>query len=92
MVAARADLTGKLELAWAADQVTGYGAVRCTQNFAIGAGAKPAVRPTMMLCWRASGTFTAYALIVDITTRPLATDGVRAVQSVWDGNLTAPPR
>lgn len=85
LVAARTDLTGKLDLAWAADTGTLLGNVHCTNNLVLAEGTAPRERPTVMLCWRTSRSASAYSLIVDPTaTKPVAAaDGAAAVEVAW---------
>jgi hypothetical protein len=85
LVAARTNLTGALDLAWAADEGTLVGDVHCTNNVVLGRGAQPRVRPTMMLCWKVSTSASVYSLIIDPTaTQPVAAaDGAASVKAVW---------
>ncbi len=85
VVGARADLTGKLELAWAADAGTKVGAVNCTNNTRLTLDQPAKVRPTVMLCWRTSGSLSVYALVIDpkAKTPVPTTDAAQAVESVW---------
>lgn len=83
VVAARTDLTGKLQLAWAADQGKQVGNYRCTDNFVIGTGAKPEVRPTMLICWRTTAAYSAYALSVNFDAKPDQAQAVAALSAVW---------
>jgi len=83
VVFAPTDLTGKLQLTWAADQGTTVGDYRCTQNFALTPGAKPTVRPTMIICWRTTAEFSAYALLVDFDHTPLASQAIAALKPIW---------
>ncbi len=83
VVAARTDLTNKLELAWPADKGTKVGSARCTQNFVLTEGGTPRVRPTMLMCWRTSATFSAYSIVIDFDTKPSEKDAVTAIDDVW---------
>jgi hypothetical protein len=87
VVAARADLTGKLELAWAADKGQKVGDVSCTNNTMITGTATARRRPTLMLCWRTSATLSVYALVVDpkATTSPSTGAAASVVDQVWAG-------
>lgn len=88
IVATRTDLTGKLELAWRADAGHLVGKVSCTNNVTISERTK--VRPTVMLCWRTTATFSAYSLIIDPKSKGVAdTDGAKAVEAVWRAALKA---
>lgn len=83
VVAARADLTGKLELAWAADKGTKQGDARCTNNLKLTEASAPKVRPTMLLCWRTSETFSAYSIVIDFDHAPKAQEAVKAIDDIW---------
>jgi hypothetical protein len=85
VVAARADLTGALELAWAADAGHKVGAVNCTNTTRLTPGQPPRVRPTLMLCWRTSASLSVYALVIDPkATSPVpTTDAAATVDAVW---------
>ncbi len=85
VVAARADLTGALELAWAGDAGTKVGAVSCTNRTRFTPDQPARVRPTVMLCWRTSGSLSVYVLVIDpkaTTPVPMA-DAAATVDSVW---------
>jgi hypothetical protein len=85
VVGARTDLTGKLELAWAADAGTKVGPVSCTNNTKLTPDQPAKIRPTVMLCWRTSGSLSVYALVIDpkATTPVPTTTAAQAVDSVW---------
>ena len=83
VVVGRTDLTGKLELRWAADAGHPVGTARCTQNFKLTDGAPARIRPTMLLCWRTSPTLSAYSLLIDFDHRPQESDGVTALEAAW---------
>jgi hypothetical protein len=83
VVAARTDLTGKLELAWAADKGTKHGDARCTQSFEFAEGGRVGVRPTMVMCWRTSATFSAYSIIIDLDKAPKPAEAVSAIDDIW---------
>ncbi|MBI4942702.1 MAG: hypothetical protein HY830_18330 [Actinobacteria bacterium] len=83
VVAARADLTGKLELKWPADKGEKVGDARCTQNFKLTETGTAKVRPTMLMCWRTSDTFSAYSIVIDFDHKPKAEDAVQAIDDIW---------
>jgi len=83
VVAARSDLSGKLELAWAADEGKKHGDARCTQNFEFADGGRVGVRPTMLLCWRTSETFSAYSIVIDFDEAPKPAEAVQAIDDIW---------
>jgi hypothetical protein len=83
VVSAPADLTGKLELAWAADGGTAVGDAHCTQTFRFNPALPAGRRPTMMLCWRTSAGRSVYALLVDIAQPPSAQASVAVLDRVW---------
>ena len=92
VVAGRADLTGKLEFAWAADAgkkvTSASGEAHCTQNLILAAGSRASVRPTMILCWRVLPTLSAYAAVIDLDHNPVAADGLAALDATWKAALT----
>jgi hypothetical protein len=85
IVAGRTDLTGALELTWAAGTAETVGQDRCTDDLRLTAASTPRVRPTVMLCWRTSATFSAYSLIIDpkATTPITAAEGAAALDGAW---------
>ncbi len=85
VVAARADLTGKLEQAWAVDNGTKSGSVSCTHDTRLTPSGKAFERPTLLVCWRTSSTLSAYAVVIDPKAKaPIAdADGVAAVDTAW---------
>jgi hypothetical protein len=92
VVAGRADLTDKLEFAWAADSgqkvASPLGAARCTQNLIVVPRSAPAVRPTMMFCWRTSSTLSAYGVVINFDRHPTTADGMTALDAAWRAALT----
>ena len=92
VIAARTDLTGKLDQRLAGDQGDLLGGTRCTQTLRLqpdtAKDAPPVVMPTMMLCWRLSGTFSITALAV--LRPPAAAELAAAVDTLWDQLTTAP--
>ena len=83
VVVGHADLTGKLELRWAADEGHPVGMARCTQNFKLTEGSPASIRPTMLLCWRTSPTLSVYSLLIDFDHRPVERDAVAALEEAW---------
>jgi len=83
LVAARADLTGLLELGWAGDQGTAVGEGRCTQLLDITGQGEPETKPTMMLCWRTSEALSVYGIAIDQDRKPSGTETMAAVQDLW---------
>jgi hypothetical protein len=84
VVVGRTDLTGKLDLAWAADKGRGVGEARCTSDLRLTPGSKPSVRKTMLLCWRVTDTLSAYSVIIDFDKTPKDADGVAALTQAWN--------
>ena len=86
VVAARTDLTGKLEQAWAASTESQVGKVSCTHDTRLTPTSKARFRATVLVCWRTSPGLSAYALVIDPkATTPIAdADGVAAVQTAWE--------
>src|SRR2546423_606895 len=83
VVSGRMDLSGRHELAWAADTGHPVGDARCTQNYRIGPSSAPRVRPTMLLCWRTSAHRSVFTVAVDIEHRPSEQDSVDTIDRVW---------
>jgi len=83
IVTARSDLTGQRELLWAADQGKRYGDVTCTQNFHFSNNNKPAVRPTMLLCWRTSDRKSVATVLVDRDGKPSTAESARIIAEEW---------
>jgi len=92
VAAGRADLTGKLEFAWAADAgkkvTSSSGEAHCTQNLVLAVGSRASVRPTMILCWRVLPTLSAYAAVIDLDHHPVAAEGLAALDATWQAALT----
>jgi len=90
LVAGRTDLSGALEQAWASGAGTVVGSDQCTNNVRLTPTGTPRVRPTVMLCWRSTSTFSAYALVIDpkSTSAVPATDAATALDTLW--TATAP--
>ena len=84
VVVARTDLTGKLELTWAADAGHAVGDAHCTQNFKLTASSPASIRPTMLMCWRTSPTLSAYSITIDFDHKPKDSDGVAALEEAWN--------
>jgi hypothetical protein len=85
IVAGRTDLTGRLDLTWAADAGTVVGDARCTHDTKLTASSQPQIRPTVLVCWRTTPTFSVYSLIIDPrTTTPVPlSEGATAVDLGW---------
>ena len=79
----RLDLSGRHELAWAADTGHAVGDARCTQNFKIGSTGSARVRPTMLLCWRTSVSRSVFTVAVDLAHRPSEQDSVDTIDKTW---------
>jgi hypothetical protein len=84
VVAARTDLTGTLELGWAADSGHSVGSTHCTQNVRFVPGGQAGIRPTIMLCWRTSESLSVYALMIDPRATLTDADAAPAVDLTWD--------
>ncbi len=91
-VAGRADLTGQLEFAWAADAgrtvKSPEGDAHCTQNLILVPGSKASVRPTVMLCWRTSAELSAYGVVIDFDHHPTDAQGMAVLDTTWKAALT----
>ncbi len=85
VVAARTDLTGKLEQAWAVGTGDQIGAVSCTHNTRLTPTSSAHERPTVLICWRTTTNLSAYALVIDPKAKtpvPNA-EGAAAVDAAW---------
>ncbi len=91
-VAGRADLTGQLEFAWAADAgrtvKSPEGDAHCTQNLILAPGSEASVRPTVMLCWRTSAELSAYGVVIDFDHDPTDAQGMAVLDTTWKAALT----
>ncbi len=83
VVSARGDLSGQRELAWRADGGHAVGNARCTQNVRLTPQSKPAIRPTMLICWRLSATKSVYTVLVDLNQKPSERASVAAIDKAW---------
>jgi len=83
VISAYGDLTGKRELAWAADAGHPVGTARCTQNFKFNPGTRVGRRSTMLLCWRTSPTKSVATVAVDLKRRPSEAESVATIDKVW---------
>jgi hypothetical protein len=83
VVIGRTDLTGKLDLTWPADAGRKVGEARCTSNLKLTKASKPAVRSTMLVCWRTGAHLSAYSVVIDFDHTPKDSDGVAALQEAW---------
>jgi hypothetical protein len=83
VVSGRTDLSGRHELAWAADTGHPVREARCTQNFKIGPTASARVRPTMLMCWRTSASRSVFTVSVDLEQRPSEQESVDTIDKVW---------
>ncbi|MEU4241237.1 hypothetical protein [Actinoplanes sp. NPDC026619] len=84
IVSARYDLSGQREMLWAADSGTEAGAARCTQNFRFAQGQKPAVRKTMLLCWRNTADRSVVVLAVGRAETPDTTQVLNVLDTQWN--------
>jgi hypothetical protein len=85
VVVAAGDLSGKLELGWAADAGKAVGDDHCTQNLNL--GEHVAVRPTVSLCWRTTENLSAYVLVID-PRHPVRLDAAAAaLDDAWKQSL-----
>jgi hypothetical protein len=84
VVVARADLTRKLEAAWAANDGRDVGDDSCTQNLRLTPNSAAGVRPTVSLCWRTGDTLSGYALLIDPKHHVKDADAAKALDQAWD--------
>jgi hypothetical protein len=83
-VAARTDLTDKLEQAWAADAGHAVGKDHCTQNVQLVPSGRAGVRPTMIVCWRTGASLSAYAVVIAPKSVVTDADGAAALDELWN--------
>jgi hypothetical protein len=83
VVSARADLTGQRELAWVADGGRTVGDAECSQKIRLSPDAPARVRPTLLLCWRTSGTKSVYTVAVNRKGRPSTRASIAALDRRW---------
>lgn len=83
IVSAKGNLSGQREMLWAADDGKSAGSSRCTQNFRFAANAEPAVRPTMLLCWRISDERSVVVLATAKSGNPSVEQSVQVLEAQW---------
>ncbi|MDQ1645095.1 MAG: hypothetical protein QOJ50_1279 [Cryptosporangiaceae bacterium] len=83
VVSAHTDLSGQKELAWAADDGHAVGAARCTQKFAFSNQSTPAVKPTLLVCWRTTADRSAYTVAVVRSGRPSEQRSATMLNEAW---------
>jgi hypothetical protein len=80
VVAARADMSGTLDLRMAGDDGQRYGDTRCTTNVVL-PGTHDSLGPGRLLCWRTSRRLSVSALVVFGPAEPAAIAG--GVDELW---------
>jgi hypothetical protein len=83
VITARSDLSGQRELMWAADKGKRYGHAMCTKNFKFANNQTPAIRPTMLLCWRASAKRSVATVLVDYGGHPSWAKSAAIIDREW---------
>jgi hypothetical protein len=86
VIAARTDLTGKLDQSMAGDDGELLGATRCTRRVILGPAGddqKSTEVDTMLLCWRTSDLLSVTALA--LKRPPPPEELAAAVDATWDG-------
>lgn len=83
VVAARTDLTGKLDMKWVVEKGTKVGRAQCTNKLKLTESTQAKARPTMLMCWRTSKTFSAYSVIIDFDHTPKADEAVKVIDDIW---------
>ena len=83
IITARSDLTGQRALLWAADKGKRYGKTSCTQNFKFSNNETPAVRPTLLLCWRTSANRSVATALVDYGGHPSVSKSLAIIDREW---------
>ncbi|GAB2617317.1 hypothetical protein Aab01nite_30560 [Paractinoplanes abujensis] len=84
IVSARYDLSRQREMLLAADEGKPAGGARCTQNIRFAQGAKPTMRPNMLLCWRITEDRSVVVLSVSRGADPAQTRTLNALDTTWD--------
>ncbi len=80
---AKGDLSNQREMLWAADSGEASGDARCTQKFRFAQNAEPAVRPSMLLCWRITSKRSVVVLAIAKKGSPSAPQTVAALDTEW---------
>ena len=83
IITSRSDLRGQRELLWPADAGKKYGDITCTQNFRFATNAKPAIRRTLLLCWRISAKRSVVTVLVDFGGRPSVGKSADVIEREW---------
>jgi hypothetical protein len=84
VVAARSDLTGKVDLTMTVDHGQAVGDDFCTQNVRLVANGPVGIRSTVALCWHTSADLTVYTLLVDPKHNVTTAESAKALDEVWD--------
>jgi hypothetical protein len=84
VVAAKTDLTGRLELGWVSGPGTAVGDDTCTQTVKPTANSRAATRSTLALCWRTGPDLSAYVLLVDPKHSVTMKDAAAALDRSWN--------
>ncbi|MCY1145361.1 hypothetical protein OWR29_45795 [Actinoplanes sp. Pm04-4] len=81
---AKGDLSNQREMLWAADEGEPAGDARCTQKFRFAQNATPAVRPSMLLCWRITDSRSVVVLTTAKKGTPSIPQSVKAIDTQWN--------
>ncbi|MBL7254311.1 hypothetical protein [Paractinoplanes lichenicola] len=84
VVTARADLTGRQELRFVADEGKPVGKARCSQNVQTSEDVPARIRPTLLFCWRTSATKSAFTVAVVLKGKPSATESVAKLNEAYN--------
>ncbi|GGN61425.1 hypothetical protein GCM10010112_18580 [Actinoplanes lobatus] len=83
ILSARGDLTGQRELSGVAGGIEKYGNVSCSQTFKFATSPRPAKKPNLLMCWRATPDKSVAAIVVDPKGNPSRERAVAAIQKKW---------
>jgi hypothetical protein len=83
VVSARFDLTGRGSQLWAADNGLPIAGARCTQNLRVAGEQTARIRPTMLLCWRASAAKSVVTVATSAIGRPAAATSAAVIERAW---------
>jgi hypothetical protein len=84
IISAKGDLSGEQEMLWVTgDGEPAGGGASCTQKFRFAQNTEPAVRPTMLLCWRISESRSVIVLAVS-KEKPSRKETVSTLTSQWE--------
>ncbi len=60
-----------------------HGDAECTKTIRLSPDVPPRERPTLLLCWRLSGTRSVYTVAVDMDGKPDPEESLVALEKRW---------